>query len=68
MKKKDEIRELRGLNRDEVAERLKSVEEELMKLRFRHRSGQLPQSAQLGELRRRAARLKTIEREFADKA
>jgi large subunit ribosomal protein L29 len=60
MKKRDEIKELRELGEGELEERALSIQEELMKLRFRHASGQLEQTAQLSILRRRIARLKTM--------
>ncbi len=63
MKTRDEIKELRGLKDSELADRALSTEEELMKLRFRHASGQLEQTAQLEKLRRRIARIKTVLRE-----
>jgi large subunit ribosomal protein L29 len=60
MKKRDEIKELRELGEGELEERALSIQEELMKLRFRHASGQLEQTAQLNVLRRRVARIKTL--------
>lgn len=60
MKDKDELRELRGLNEKELAERSSSIRHELMNLRFRHASGQLDQTAQLATLRRRVSRIETV--------
>jgi large subunit ribosomal protein L29 len=60
MKTRDELKELRGLGEAELSERVSSVEEELMKLRFRHASGQLEKTSQLETLRRRVARMKTV--------
>ena len=60
MKRRDEVNELRGQSENELSEKLSGLEEELMKLRFRHASGQLEQTAQLGALRKRVARIKTI--------
>ena len=60
MKRRDEIKELRSLSEEELNEKVSGLEEELMKLRFRHASGQLEQTAQLKSLRKRVARMKTL--------
>ncbi len=70
MKKREELKELRNLSAQELGERMLGTEEELMKLRFRHASGQLEQTAQLKVLRRKVARIKTLlaEKQIADGA
>jgi len=60
MKKRDELKELRAKSKEEVLEKIKGSELELMKLRFRHAQGQLKQTAQLSSLRRSIARAKTV--------
>ena len=60
MKKKLQLKELRGLDRDALEKKVVSYEEELMKLRFRAASGQLTQSSQLRALRLSIARGKTV--------
>ena len=61
MKQKTEIRELREMGAEALTEKLLSLEEELMKLRFRHASGQLENTARLELVRRSIARVKTVQ-------
>jgi len=63
MKTKDQRKELRGMSKDALREKEATLKEELMKLRFRHSSGQLEQSAQLGNVRKQIARVRTMLRE-----
>ena len=56
MKRAEEIKALRG----ESVETLRGKVLEMMKLRFRHATGQLEQSARLTTLRRNIARAMTI--------
>ena len=63
MKAKDDLKELRGLDATELKGKLSSTEEELMNLRFRNAAGQLEQTAQLTQLRKRVARVKTVLKE-----
>ena len=65
MKRQEEVKELRGLGEEEIAKKVLSSQEELMKLRFRHGAGQLEQTGELKKIRRKIARAKTI---FAEKA
>ncbi len=60
MKKKPQLKELRGLDREELKKKVEGYQEELMKLKFRQASGQLTQSAQLRTLRVSIARGLTI--------
>jgi large subunit ribosomal protein L29 len=60
MKRQDDLREIRELDEEGRLGRLSSLEQELMSLRFKHASGQLEQTAQLGILRKRIGRVKTI--------
>ena len=60
MKRTDLLVELKGLSAEQLKERASKVAEELLKLRFRHGSGQLEQTSRLGELKRELARVKTI--------
>jgi large subunit ribosomal protein L29 len=56
-------RELRELNEVELEHRLSEVKEELFNLRFQNATGQLDNSARLGQLRKDIARLETLLRE-----
>ncbi len=60
MKTKTEVKELRELSKDALLERIRSVEEEMMNMRFRNASGQLENPAHLGVLRKNIARMKTL--------
>ncbi len=53
-------RELRDLTVDELETRLVEAKQELFNLRFQHVTGQLDNSARLGELRKDVARMNTI--------
>jgi len=54
---------LRELNDAELVQRLAEAREELFNLRFQLATGQLDNSARLGQVRREIARLQTIRRE-----
>ena len=60
MKQKDLIKELRGMTPPDLKKRALEIAEELMKLRFQRRTGQLEQSHRLNELKKELARIKTI--------
>ena len=60
MKRIDLLKELRGLSRDDLTQRARSVAEEMMKLRFRKATGQLEQSHRLSQLKRDFARIKSV--------
>lgn len=55
--------ELRELNDAELIQRLAEAKEEHFNLRFQSATGQLDNSARLGEVRREVARLNTLRRE-----
>lgn len=55
--------ELREINDQGLLERLAEGKEELFNLRFQNATGQLDNSARLGEVRRDIARIQTILRE-----
>ena len=59
MKIKEKLTEYRSMSADALQEKISSLQEELMNLRFRHASGQLEQTAQLRNLRKDIARMKT---------
>ncbi|MCB0330175.1 MAG: 50S ribosomal protein L29 [Bdellovibrionales bacterium] len=63
MKKKDYLKELREMTEESLRERLRSLAEEKMKLRFRKASGQLEETHRLGDLQRQLAQANTIYRE-----
>ena len=60
MKSKNQIKDLRALSAQELKQRGAKVAEELMKLRFRNKTGQLQQTHMLLNLRRELARIKTV--------
>ena len=55
--------ELRELNDGELIQRLLEAKEEHFNLRFQHATGQLDNTARLGDVRRNIARLQTLLRE-----
>jgi len=55
--------EIRNLSQAEMARRLDEAHHELFNLRFQYATGQLKNTARLGEVRREIARLRTILRE-----
>jgi large subunit ribosomal protein L29 len=55
--------ELRDLNEVELEHRLSEAKEELFNLRFQNATGQLDNSARLGQVRKDIARLETLLRE-----
>jgi len=60
MNNKNMINELRALGTDQLSAKANEVAEELMKLRFRKKTGQLTQNHQLKVARRQLARVLTI--------
>jgi large subunit ribosomal protein L29 len=62
-KTKERVAELRLLGDNELVERLGEARRELFNLRFQLATGQLDNSARLGEVRRDIARLSTFLRE-----
>ena len=54
---------LRELNDSELIQRLLEAKEEHFNLRFQHATGQLDNTARLGDVRRNIARLQTLLRE-----
>jgi large subunit ribosomal protein L29 len=55
--------ELRDLDETELETRLREAKAELFNLRFQHVTGQLDNSARLGQVRRDIARIRTVLRE-----
>lgn len=55
--------ELRGLSVAEVARKLDEAHQELFNLRFQYSTGQLKNTARLGEVKHEIARLRTVLRE-----
>jgi large subunit ribosomal protein L29 len=56
-------RELRPLTDDQLADHLRDAAKEMFQLRFRSATEKLNAPSQLRELRRRIARIKTLQRE-----
>jgi large subunit ribosomal protein L29 len=57
------VAELRELNDAELEHRLGEAKEELFNLRFQNATGQLDNSARIGEVRKDVARITTLLRE-----
>lgn len=57
------IKEVRDLGINELKQKNDELMEELFKLRIRHASGQLEQTATLGRLRKDIARINTVLKE-----
>jgi large subunit ribosomal protein L29 len=57
------IKEIRDLGINELKQKNSELVEELFKLRIRHASGQLEQTAMLGRLRKDIARVNTVLKE-----
>lgn len=55
--------QLRELSDEELASRLAEARQELFNLRFQHATGQLDNTARLGQVRREIARIQTLLRE-----
>jgi large subunit ribosomal protein L29 len=55
--------EIRSLSQAEIARRLDESYQELFNLRFQYSTGQLKNTARLGQVRQEIARLRTIMRE-----
>jgi large subunit ribosomal protein L29 len=55
--------DLRELTTEELAAKLKELNEELFKLRFQHSTNQLDNTGRLGGARRDLARVKTVLKE-----
>ncbi len=60
MKKAEYLKELEGLTKEGLAERIESLQEEKMKLRFRMSSGQLEQTHRVCEVKTQLAQAKTV--------
>ncbi len=56
-------KEVRNLDDAELVEKVRDFREELFNLRFRNSTGELENTARLGEVRRALARMLTIARE-----
>ena len=57
------VNEIRDMNPDEQAEKIKSLKEELFNLRFQHATGQLENPMRIREVKRSIAQIKTIQHE-----
>ena len=60
MKQGEFLNEIKGFSAEDLKKKSLSLAEELMKLRFRKASGQLPQSSRLRDVRRNLARVLTL--------
>jgi large subunit ribosomal protein L29 len=57
------VKEIRNLNDEQLVEKMREFREEIFNLRFRNATGELANTARLGEARRSLARTITIARE-----
>lgn len=60
MKRLDQLKKLRGMSTDDLTKRSDEISHELMNLRFRKRSGQLTNPAQIRNSKRELARVKNL--------
>lgn len=63
MKRAIELKTIRELSVAELRKKVDELDEELMRLRFKHGGGQLDHHAQLTTIRRNIARTRTVMRE-----
>jgi large subunit ribosomal protein L29 len=63
MRVAEQLSEMRGQTVDDLVERVKTLEEELFRLRIQHSMGQTEAAAKLRPMRREIARAKTVLRE-----
>ena len=54
------VDELRGLEEDQLADRMRAARRELYELRFKHAVGQLENSSQISKVRHDIARIMTV--------
>jgi large subunit ribosomal protein L29 len=60
MKRRDFLKEIKGMDAAALQEKANSLAEELMRLRFKQASKQLEKGHLLGETRRQLARVQTV--------
>jgi len=65
MKRREQIKELKGLDHDQLKTKIAGLNRELLNLRFRNSSGRLQQTASLKTVRRQRARAMTMLRQKA---
>ena len=58
-----ELKELKELDLASLVEELRVTKQEALNLRFRHATGQLDSSSELGKVRRQIARINTLIRQ-----
>jgi large subunit ribosomal protein L29 len=58
-----DVRELRAMNEDELAQALEDAKQELFNLRFQKATGRLADSSRMRQVRRDVARIRTVHRE-----
>lgn len=57
------VKEVRELSKDEMFRKVEDIKEEIFNLRFQHSTGELENPNRIKQLKRDAARIKTILRE-----
>ena len=60
MKRKDQLKEIKGENADALKKRVSDLSHELMNLRFRKQTSQLSSSGRIAQCKKEIARAKTI--------
>lgn len=58
------VKELRGLSQEELVQRENELKKELFDLRFQAAAGQLEETARLKEVKKKIARVKTVQSEI----
>ena len=59
------VKEIREMSADELNQKLASLKEELVSLRFQHATGQLENTTRIRDIKKTIARIKTVQRENA---
>ena len=63
MKKKEELKAVREMDKDQAKEELAKTEREMLNLQFRKASSGIPKSSELRRLRTKIARIETVLKE-----
>ena len=68
MKTKQRFSDIRGMTPDQLQDELLSLKKEQFNLRFQRATGQLENTSRVAEVRKDIARVKTMQRQRAQKA
>lgn len=65
MKSKEELKSLREKDAEQLDQERAAAEKELLNLRFRKSVNQIPDSSLIGKLKKKIARIETVQKEKA---